>query len=197
MGVETKRKTKMKKILVAVVAGIMVATTQAYEVRWGAINVKTPVAADVTVSQAGITGGGDAMASLAINLYWVSTGGDVFIDTFTTGTGSNAGKISAQALADGTSSALYTAMVADQGSTWKPQYHMTATYNTADGVYTFDGTVTSSLAIGDLGTKNIAATANFGSIAGWTYTANPVPEPTSGLLMLLGFAGLALRRKRA
>ena len=31
--------------------------------------------------------------------------------------------------------------------------------------------------------------------AGWTVAA--VPEPTSGLLMLLGFAGLALRRRRA
>ena len=33
------------------------------------------------------------------------------------------------------------------------------------------------------------------SAAGW-YTAS-VPEPTSGLLMLLGMAGLALRRRRA
>ena len=33
------------------------------------------------------------------------------------------------------------------------------------------------------------------SKVGW-YTAS-VPEPTSGLLMLLGFAGLALRRRRA
>ena len=32
--------------------------------------------------------------------------------------------------------------------------------------------------------------------AGW-YGAAAVPEPTSGLLMLLGMAGLALRRKRA
>ena len=30
-----------------------------------------------------------------------------------------------------------------------------------------------------------------------TYKTAPVPEPTSGLLMLLGMAGLALRRRRA
>ena len=29
------------------------------------------------------------------------------------------------------------------------------------------------------------------------WTATPAPEPTSGLLVLLGMAGLALKRKRA
>ena len=33
--------------------------------------------------------------------------------------------------------------------------------------------------------------------AGWTSASSSVPEPTSGLLMLLGIAGLALKRKRA
>ena len=38
----------------------------------------------------------------------------------------------------------------------------------------------------------------FGSAPGtWTGGSSPVPEPTSGLLMLLGMAGLALRRRRA
>jgi hypothetical protein len=32
--------------------------------------------------------------------------------------------------------------------------------------------------------------------AGW-YAAGAVPEPTSGLLLLIGVAGLALRRKQA
>ena len=37
----------------------------------------------------------------------------------------------------------------------------------------------------------------FGSQASATYQPASVPEPTSGLLMLCGLAGLALRRKRA
>ena len=37
-----------------------------------------------------------------------------------------------------------------------------------------------------------ASTATTGGVRDW----QPVPEPTSGLLMLLGFAGLALRRKQ-
>ena len=188
-----KGKYKMKKLLFAAVVGFLAATSQAYQIKWSALNIKTPTATDVTVAQTGITGTGAAMSGLDIALYWVSTSGDVLIDTFT----SDSGKVAAQTLGDGTSSALYTAMVADQGDTWKPVFHMTATYTTADGTYEFDGTVTSSLAIGDLGTKNVTANANFGNIAGWSYTPNDVPEPTSGLLMLLGVAGLALRRKRA
>ena len=37
----------------------------------------------------------------------------------------------------------------------------------------------------------------FAGAGRWNSTASSVPEPTSGLLMLLGVAGLALRRRRA
>ena len=42
-----------------------------------------------------------------------------------------------------------------------------------------------------------AKTLAFGSQASATWQAIAVPEPTSGLLMLVGLAGLALRRRRA
>ena len=45
------------------------------------------------------------------------------------------------------------------------------------------------------GSMSSTATANKFLSSSWTATA--VPEPTSGLLMLLGMAGLALRRRRA
>lgn len=56
----------------------------------------------------------------------------------------------------------------------------------------------STISVGALETGT--ATINWGNQA--TYTQNAgnwanVPEPTSGILMLLGVAGLALRRKRA
>ena len=183
----------MKKILVAGLVAMAAITSQAYAMKWGAANIKTPAAADPKVSESGIIGSGAAMSGIEVALYWVSTSGDVLIDTYT----SADGKVAAQTVADGTSDALYTAMVADRGDDWKPQYHFTATYTTADGVYTYSGTAVASAALGNLGSKAISTTANFSTAGTWDYTANPVPEPTSGLLLLLGVAGFALRRRRA
>ena len=49
-------------------------------------------------------------------------------------------------------------------------------------------TATTALQVGNMITANAVST---------TWTAVPVPEPTSGLLLLLGVAGMALRRRRA
>ena len=44
--------------------------------------------------------------------------------------------------------------------------------------------------------KNYGGGTTGDAITGWT-TTGTIPEPTSGLLMVLGLAGLALRRRRA
>ena len=77
-----------------------------------------------------------------------------------------------------------------------------------DAIYISDVAVADYQAVGDgsviFGQQNTYSSAGFKdaasgySAAGWYSAASaPVPEPTSGLLMLLGMAGLALRRKRA
>ena len=58
------------------------------------------------------------------------------------------------------------------------------------GHYTFEADVDYTVA--GL-SKSIGGSDSGGSATAWT----AVPEPTSGLLMLLGMAGLALRRRRA
>ena len=65
------------------------------------------------------------------------------------------------------------------------------------GYYYKTGTVTQDTY--DPSGSDPATTANFTATqmtGTWTSTA-AIPEPTSGLLMLLGMAGLALRRRRA
>ena len=47
------------------------------------------------------------------------------------------------------------------------------------------------------GTRVTVNLATQGTAGSGTFTAESIPEPTSGLLLLIGMAGLALKRKRA
>lgn len=83
------------------------------------------------------------------------------------------------------------AAVAD--TTYDFYYVITTTYDSKEVSFT---SATKSATASATGTANIA----FGNQASATQASGAwqsVPEPTSGLLMLLGMAGLALRRRRA
>lgn len=81
-----------------------------------------------------------------------------------------------------------------------------AIIDSANGQLLISDAVTKAAQQGDTATFAFASTAatfsknSLGdadySTAGW-YSTAAVPEPTSGLLLLLGMAGLALRRKQA
>ena len=183
-------------IIAAVCA--MASVAQAYAFNWGAANVRIPVAKDVTVSQTGIQTTTDsakfAQGALALSLFYVGADGEqpLLLNTKTTGEGA----LSSTKVFD-FNDATYNAIIADTATSSGAavDFVMRATYTTATGTYEFyqalddvDITVTS--------TKNVSKNFNMNN-GTWNYTANPIPEPTSGLLLLLGVAGLALRRRRA
>ena len=69
-----------------------------------------------------------------------------------------------------------------------------------DGDYTFDSSVSDPSVIkSGMAQATSTTTVAFANMTSATAASNwqSVPEPTSGLLMLLGVAGLALRRRRA
>lgn len=74
-----------------------------------------------------------------------------------------------------------------------------------DGVYISDYATIQASDVGNsfvtFGSQNAYSSAFKDATAGYAgsgwYSASAVPEPTSGLLLLLGVAGLALKRKRA
>ena len=87
-------------------------------------------------------------------------------------------------LSDSTAYSVYLAIFDTATITDSSKYYLTD----AKDLTTYTGTTSASLKFGSQSTASQAAGA---------WTAVGVPEPTSGLLMLVGLAGLALRRRRA
>ena len=88
----------------------------------------------------------------------------------------------ATAVATGSKETAYFVVFNSDGSAFYTSAEAQATViETGSGTFSFGNQASGS------------ATLGTGSAGSWT----AVPEPTSGLLMLLGMAGLALRRRRA
>ena len=179
----------MKKLVVAAMAIAMGIAAQAANVNWnsGTLYLPNPDGTWSTTKATSTTAG---TWSLVVAFY-DSTGAD-----FAAG----------GALSDDSISALNALNGTATGFEASKNYYMSAvlTYTTDDYTFTkeFEKVAFSTKSTGAtaanmqvdtvLATKMIDTTTPLG----WTITSN-VPEPTSGLLLLLGVAGLALKRRRA
>ena len=182
----------MKKLMFMLAAVAVAACAQAASVSWTCTNVKDGTGSAIsgiayfvnaaTLSQetlATYTKASDFTTALSGMYNWTPE---------TAGKYSNADGVAnaTLGLSDGTASHAYllifdTTMITDASN-----YYMTEVkdFNTLTGSYE------AQIKWGSQSTASQAAGA-------WTSVTGSVPEPTSGLLMLLGMAGLALRRKRA
>ncbi len=195
----------MKKLMFILAAAAMAVSVQAASVSWTCTNVKdgsgnaiNGVAYFVnaaTLSQSAFQALSGAAAMIDALKFDVDDGaGGTTKQAMYSFSPSAAGKYSSAAavenatlgLEDGTASQAYLVIFDTATITDTSKYYLTE----LKSFDTYGGTMTQSVKWGSQSTASQAAGA-------WTSVTGGVPEPTSGLLMLIGLAGLALRRKRA
>ena len=177
----------MKKIMMMAAVICAAVATQAAVVNWG--------------GSAKITLNGVAQAGAVVNLYLVDydgLGNDLLIDTRTTvstGAAANKGKLN---LGAGDAQAAF---VIGENTVGEVTFDISAASKIYAIITSLDGEyqqqTTAQALTGLTETQKASITFTFSDVKGDTVgTWQAVPEPTSGLL-LLGMAGLALRRKQA
>lgn len=187
----------MKKLMFMLAAVAMAACSQAASVYWTCTNVKDSTGTGVSGVAYFLT---TDMLSYSDAQALAGKGADAFTTALGSAysySGSSGAFGVAQAsavpnatlgLSDGTSYTAYLMIFDTATITDDSNFYLTATKS----LQTFSGaTDIANVKWGSQSTPSQAAGA-WKSVGG-----SAVPEPTSGLLMLVGLAGLALRRKRA
>ena len=194
----------MKKLMMAVAVCCAAVAVQAATVKWDSATMYTVASADGGYSTTKISGSAYTATFFALTEAQYNT----YLASYNT---------------DGNMKAVYDAFNGADGGTAMTlgrggNFTTSTTASVGDTVYgavlftskaTFEGTekdfYIANIGSGTVGSDAGITISNLGSVflgadpasgtstGGWT----AVPEPTSGLLMLLGMAGLALKRKRA
>lgn len=184
----------MKKIMIALAAVALAVSAQAATTKW---------------STSAVTFNGTKLGGLTVELYIVGLNGaaDALYDTRTTlnappvtkgkltsDVGSMQGSYKYNSTVAG--GALWDAASGDLGR----EYYMVIKYNdgTKDYTYTSSAVASSGLSDTAMGSLSFTFSDSVTDVAGTKNAwVSSVPEPTSAMLMLVGLAGLALRRRRA
>ena len=184
----------MKKIVFVVAATLLAFGAQAAAVNWTANNVYAGdgtsgkgsgyvgylfLVSDYTAAQvsAAIDGGN-----------WSTVSGKALAEQYTNTSGKYTGAATASAVADalgGTSQTAFAVIFNADSVDSATKYYITPTKD-----MTINGVGTTVFA---LGSQAASQTASWGTVPGGS---GDIPEPTSGLLLLVGAGMLALRRKQ-
>ena len=187
----------MKKLIIASIAAVVGLAVNAATVDW----------------QLAITGGSTSGAYAGYTAYLVNAAAwnaatitaatfsdsSIVLDsaTFNAGTGKGSKTYTTLAADSSTDPRSVSVTTLSEGSTLDVYYVLLNTNKDPNEYYKIADTLTGRSDTGEiaLGSNTSIANSTLTS-ATWTQVG-AVPEPTSGLLMLLGMAGLALKRKRA
>ena len=186
----------MKKLMIAAAIVCAAALSQAGVVKWGSGEIAGPTAKNQVygylfeieaAEYQGIIDGGYTASGEALSKYLIAN----YDITDKTGVGNGYSKGKATISNAGTKDATGTT------ETPKNMYAVLIYKDTVNDLYMGNVAMASVTSGQDYPVENLVKYIGGGASGTATAWVSDVPEPTSGLLLLLGIAGLALRRRRA